>query len=65
MGFFSSKGGGSDQGKTSAEGGNGNVRDTSHSAAGRHSAIETANLAAVRDLATSGDRNYVGRHRSN
>ncbi len=50
------------QGRSSADGGNGNVRDRSHAAAGRHSTIETPGLQAVRDLA-SGTPGYEGDHR--
>jgi hypothetical protein len=48
-------------GRTSAEGGNGNVRNSrgEHS----HEAISTPNLAAVRNLA-GGTSGYVGRHRA-
>lgn len=63
MGFFDSKRS-AEQGRGSAQGGNGNVRDTRHSAAGRHSAIETPNLQAVRDLAGGAPSDYVGKHRS-
>lgn len=64
MGIFGSKDGGREQGRGSAQGGNGHVRDTSHTAAGRHSAIETPNLQAVRDLAGGAPSGYEGRHRS-
>jgi hypothetical protein len=64
MGIFDSGNSGREQGRGSAEGGNGHVRDTSHTAAGRHSAIETANLQAVRDLAGGAPSGYEGKHRS-
>jgi hypothetical protein len=64
MGFFSGRDSGSDQGRSSAQGGNGNVRDTRHTAAGRHSAIETPHLQAVRDLGGGAPRGYRGQHRS-
>jgi hypothetical protein len=61
MGLIGGKSNTSDTGRTSAEGGNGNVKDTrgEHN----HQAIATANLAAVRDL-QHGSSNYQGRHRA-
>ncbi len=50
-----------EQGRSSAEGGNGNVRDTR--AEHGHVARVTPNLDAVRSLHT-GDANYVGKHRA-
>jgi hypothetical protein len=61
MGFFNSNSGGSDTGRTSAEGGNGNV--VNPTATHRHEAIRTPNLDAVRNLA-HGDPGYVGKHRA-
>lgn len=58
MGIFS--GTGRTQGRSSAEGGNGNVKDTR--AEHGHSAVGTPNLDAVRDL-QHGSRDYIGRHR--
>lgn len=52
----------SEQGRSSSDGGNGNVRDRSHTAAGRHSAVETPNLQAVRNL-VSGNSAHEGDHR--
>jgi hypothetical protein len=63
MGFFSSRSEGTEQGRSSAQGGNGNVRDTRHTAAGKHSAISTPALQAVRDLHT-GRADYTGKHRA-
>lgn len=63
MGFFNSDSRDSDTGRTSAEGGNGNVRSRAHTADGKHEAIRTPNLDAVRSL-HSGTRGYAGRHRS-
>jgi len=56
MGFFNSN-----TGRTSAEGGNGNV--VNPTATHRHEAIRTPNLDAVRNLA-HGDPDYVGKHRA-
>lgn len=63
MGFFSSRDGSgdSDGGRTSAEGGNGNVRNPRGD--NGHDAISTPNLDAVRSL-HSGTRGYAGKHRS-
>lgn len=49
------------QGRTSAEGGNGNVRNTR--AEHGHEAIMTPNMSAVRDLA-GGTPGYEGTHRA-
>lgn len=49
------------QGRTSAQGGNGHRRDTR--AEHNHEAIVTPNLAAVRSL-VSGTPGYQGRHRA-
>jgi hypothetical protein len=63
MGFFGSSKGdsGGTSGRSSAEGGNGNVKNSrgEHN----HEALATPNLSAVRDL-QHGDRGYVGRHRA-
>lgn len=53
----------SDAGRSSAEGGNGNVRRT-FGAAHRHEAITTPNLAAVRDLHSGAPHGYVGKRRA-
>jgi hypothetical protein len=53
----------SGQGRSSAEGGNGNVRD--RSAEHKHEAITTPNVKAVRDLGGGAPRGYKGAHRAN
>jgi hypothetical protein len=50
-----------DRGRSSAEGGNGNARNTRSTH--EHEAISTPNLTAVRNLHT-GDAGYVGKHRA-
>ena len=49
------------QGRTSANGGNGNVRDSSAPGGAQHAAIMGAHSAAVNDLRPATDR--VGLHR--
>jgi hypothetical protein len=61
MGLFGNKDNGGDQGRTSAEGGNGNVRDTR--AEHNHVATVTPHVQAVRDLHT-GSAGYEGKHRA-
>lgn len=63
MGLFGSdKSGDSGQGRSSAEGGNGNVKNPrgTHN----HEALATVNLQAVRNL-HHGDASYEGKHRAN
>lgn len=60
--MFGSKSGSGDQGRSSAEGGNGNVRDKSNPDGAQHAAIMTPHRDAVNDLRTGSDR--PGRHRA-
>ncbi len=59
MGLFSSSTG---QGRSSAEGGNGHVRD--RRAEHRHEAIETPAVKAVRALGGGAPRGYRAKHRA-
>jgi hypothetical protein len=61
MGFFGGRSEPADTGRTSAQGGNGNVKNSRSEH--NHEALATPNLAAVRDL-HHGSSNYVGRHRA-
>jgi hypothetical protein len=58
---FGSKSGSGDQGRGSAEGGNGNVRDRSNPDGARHAAIMTPHRAAVNDLRSGSST--AGAHR--
>lgn len=58
MGFFNKAGDSSSQRST-----NGNVRDESATAEGRHAAIETPNMRAIRDL-QAGRHTHEGTHRA-
>jgi hypothetical protein len=60
MGLFENFGN-RNAGRSSAEGGNGNVRNTR--GGDEHEAVSTPNLAAVRNLA-HGDPGYDGKHRA-
>ena len=62
MGFFS-RDSDSGQGRSSADGGNGNVRDKDGKS--KHAAVTTPNLQAVRDLGGGAPRGYRGAHRAN
>lgn len=59
MGLFSGKSDSSSQGRST----NGNVRDESPTAEGRHAAIETPNMQAIRNL-QAGRHMHEGTHRA-
>lgn len=62
MGLFGGSSKSTDTGRTSAQGGNGNVRDSSEDAMGgpKHKALLGGHAAAMNDLRP--DHGYQGRH---
>ncbi len=62
--MFGSKSGSgaSGRGRTSAEGGNGNVRDSSNPDGDRHAALLGGHSAAINDIRP--DRGHAGKHRA-